>query len=230
MGIFNSKHDDAQTITPNTDTASVDTATTSPVATPTEATQVAESENTVTASSTTTPVADSVTDGFLTTNEPTSAPEVAVTETTTSAPEVSPTSGVEDATVATPEVSTVATESSAEESVVSPVEPVTIEDPVPTPSVSPISVRDASDSEDLNEIKEEALKQLSPLISKLDQTPEEKFHTAMMMVQSTDDKTLIKTAYEAAQAITDETDRAQALLDIVNEINYFSQQSNTETN
>jgi hypothetical protein len=44
----------------------------------------------------------------------------------------------------------------------------------------------------------------------------------MMMIQSTDDQTLIKDAYEAAQQITDEKARAQALLDVINEINYFT--------
>jgi hypothetical protein len=44
----------------------------------------------------------------------------------------------------------------------------------------------------------------------------------MMMIQASDNQDLIKEAYSAAQAITDEKTRAQALLDIVNEINYFT--------
>jgi len=44
-----------------------------------------------------------------------------------------------------------------------------------------------------------------------------------MMIQAADDQSLIKDAYEAAQNINDEKARAQALLDIVNEINYFTQ-------
>jgi hypothetical protein len=46
----------------------------------------------------------------------------------------------------------------------------------------------------------------------------------MMMIQASDDQSLIRTAFEAAQKISDEKARAQALLDIVNEINYFTQQ------
>jgi len=46
----------------------------------------------------------------------------------------------------------------------------------------------------------------------------------MMMLQATDDHSLVKTAYEAAQEISDDKAKAQALLDIVNEINYFTQQ------
>ncbi len=76
---------------------------------------------------------------------------------------------------------------------------------------------------ELIDIKQKALGQLNPLMGHLDQTPEEKFRTTMMMIQASDDQTLVKTAYEAAQKITDEKARAQALLDIVNEINYFTQ-------
>ncbi len=72
-------------------------------------------------------------------------------------------------------------------------------------------------------IKQQALQQLSPLVGHLDQSPEEKFRTTMMMIQASDNAELIKDAYAAAQQITDEKARAQALLDVVNEINYFTQ-------
>lgn len=75
---------------------------------------------------------------------------------------------------------------------------------------------------DLIDIKQKALHELSPLVGHLDQTPEEKFKTTMMMIQASDDQSLVKTAYEAAGHIEDEKLRAQALLDIVNEINYFT--------
>lgn len=78
---------------------------------------------------------------------------------------------------------------------------------------------------DLLAIKQEALQQLSPLVGQLDQGPEEKFKTTMMMIQASDDQSLVKTAYEAAKQIPDEKSRAQALLDVVNEINYFTQQN-----
>ena len=91
---------------------------------------------------------------------------------------------------------------------------------VPMPSV-PATGGD----HDLIGIKQSALKELSPLVGHLDQTPEEKFRTTMMMIQASDDQSLIKDAYAAAQAIPDEKVKAQALLDIVNEINYFTQHS-----
>jgi hypothetical protein len=45
------------------------------------------------------------------------------------------------------------------------------------------------------------------------------------MIQASDDQSLIKTAYDAAKQIKDDKVRAQALLDIINEINYFTQQN-----
>ena len=78
-------------------------------------------------------------------------------------------------------------------------------------------------TDDLLDIKQEALQALTPLVDHLDQTPEERFRTTMMMIQASDNHGLIKVAYDAAQKITNEKERAQALLDIVNEINYFTQ-------
>ncbi len=78
-------------------------------------------------------------------------------------------------------------------------------------------------NDELLDIKQQALQSLTPLVGHLDQSAEEKFRTTMMMIQASDDHSLIKVAYEAAKQISDEKDRAQALLDIVNEINYFTQ-------
>jgi len=77
--------------------------------------------------------------------------------------------------------------------------------------------------DDLLDIKREALEELSPLIDHLEQDSDEKFRTTMMMIQASDNKTLVPQAFAAARAITDDKKRAQALLDIVNEINYFTQ-------
>ena len=97
----------------------------------------------------------------------------------------------------------------------------------PVSSTPPVPHDDASAADgltdDLIDTKQKALAQLSPLIQHLQQAPEEKFRTTMMMIQASDDASMIKTAYEAAQGIADEKIRAQALLDVVNEINYFTQ-------
>lgn len=78
-------------------------------------------------------------------------------------------------------------------------------------------------SDELLQLKQQALQELRPLVGHLDQTPSEKFRTLMMMIQASDNDAFIKDAYEAAQAIPDEKEKAQALLDVVNEINYFTQ-------
>lgn len=89
----------------------------------------------------------------------------------------------------------------------------------------PVAVADAGGShDDLLGIKQEALQALSPLVGHLDQSPQEKFRTTMMMIQAADDQSLLREAYDAAKKIEDEKVRAQALLDVVNEINYFTQQ------
>jgi len=82
----------------------------------------------------------------------------------------------------------------------------------------------AAGSDTLLELKQSALHDLSPLLGQLEQSPEEKFRTTMMMIQASDDQSLLQSAYDAARQITDEKVRAQALLDVVNEINYFTQQ------
>lgn len=86
----------------------------------------------------------------------------------------------------------------------------------------------AAGNDDLLALKQQALEQLSPLVDHLDQSPEERFRTTMMMIQATDNQSLIKGAYEAAQAIPDEKARAQALLDLINEINYFTQHNQAD--
>jgi hypothetical protein len=96
-------------------------------------------------------------------------------------------------------------------------------DPIVAPAKPSEDVLSTSASDDLLHLKQQALEQLSPLVGHLEQSPEERFRTTMMLIQSSDNQALIKTAYDAAQAITDDKARAQALLDIVNEINYFTQ-------
>jgi hypothetical protein len=96
-------------------------------------------------------------------------------------------------------------------------------DPV-TETSAPVHHDAPAGSDDLLHLKQQAISQLSPLVGKLDQSPEEKFRTTMMLIQSTDNQLLLQEAYDAAQKITDEKARAQALLDVVNEINYFTQQ------
>ena len=73
----------------------------------------------------------------------------------------------------------------------------------------------------LDEIKVHALQDLRPLIDKLSVSNEEKFDIYLLLLRSSDDNTLIEPAYEAARNIEDETKRANALLDVIKEIDYF---------
>jgi len=112
-----------------------------------------------------------------------------------------------------------------------PVEaPAAVEPPVampqPEPVVAPMPAP-AADGE-LESIKMDALSELRPLVDKLNVSSEEKFDTYLLLLRSTDDKALIAPAHEAARNITDEARRAQALLDVIKEIDYLSgpQQAN----
>jgi hypothetical protein len=96
-------------------------------------------------------------------------------------------------------------------------------DPKPTAA----SLVNGSNEDELLKLKQQALQNLAPLVDHLDQDPEAKFKTTMMMIQASDNAELIPEAYEAANKITDEKLRAQALLDVVNEINYFTQQASS---
>lgn len=99
-----------------------------------------------------------------------------------------------------------------------PATPAPLDTPV-APAASPAPV--ASDPA-LESIKKDALSQLRPLVDKLDLPADEKFDTLLLIIRSTDDKSLVQSAYDAAKNIADESKRAEALLDVVKEIDYFS--------
>lgn len=91
----------------------------------------------------------------------------------------------------------------------------------PKPAKASNTVVPAANS-DLDSVKNEAIKELRPLVDKLNISAEEKFDTYLLLIRSTDDKTLIAPAHEAAKNITDESRRAQALLDVIKEIDFLS--------
>lgn len=91
---------------------------------------------------------------------------------------------------------------------------------MPTPSAAPAAVSPAVTG--LDDIKNSALQELRPLIDRVDLPAEEKFDTYLMLIRSTDDATLIAPAHAVAQNITDEKRKAEALLDIIKEIDYLS--------
>lgn len=98
----------------------------------------------------------------------------------------------------------------------------TDETPVTNEPVAPVVPATTPVSGDLESIKSDALSELRPLVDKLNVSPEEKFDTYLLLLRSTDDSSLVGPAHAAAQAIADETRKAQALLDIIKEIDYLS--------
>lgn len=93
---------------------------------------------------------------------------------------------------------------------------VPADEPIVPAPVSPVA------DESLDTIKKDALNELRPLVDKLNVSAEEKFDTYLLLLRSTDDQTLIGPAHEAAKNIADEARKAQALLDIIKEIDYLS--------
>ena len=104
-----------------------------------------------------------------------------------------------------------------------PPEPAPEPEPVvqPKPAKTSAAVTPVADN-DLDNVKNEAIKELRPLVDKLNISAEEKFDTYLLLIRSTDDKTLIAPAHEAAKDIADESRRAQALLDVIKEIDFLS--------
>jgi hypothetical protein len=100
--------------------------------------------------------------------------------------------------------------------------PLDATSPLPEPTALPTPSLSASSSSDLDSIKKNALEELRPLIDRVDLPSEEKFDTYLMLIRSTDDASLIAPAHGVAQLITDEKRRAEALLDIIKEIDYLS--------
>ncbi len=86
----------------------------------------------------------------------------------------------------------------------------------------------SGENTELDGVKNSALEQLRPLIEKLDLEPADKFDKYLMMLRASDDPALIKPAFDAAQGIVGEKEKAQALLDIINEINYITANQQTE--
>ncbi len=100
--------------------------------------------------------------------------------------------------------------------------------PTPDQATAPSSTTTpASDLSDLDDIKKKALDELQPLIEHVEQSPEERYETVMMMIRSNDDPNLISQAYEAAKGIKNEKARANALLNIVSEIEYLKSKQNS---
>ncbi len=98
---------------------------------------------------------------------------------------------------------------------------------VEVPAVEPVAQIEPEmpargNNSDLEQLKKSALNDLRPLVDKLNLSNEEKFEIQLLLIRSTDDQTLLDPTYEAARAIEDEQKRAQALLNVIKEVDYFA--------
>ncbi len=96
------------------------------------------------------------------------------------------------------------------------------EEALPTQSSAISTPSTSSDTSELDNIKNQALNELRPLIDHVAIPAEEKFDTYLMLLRSTDDASLIAPAHAAAKDITDDKRKAEALLDVIKEIDYLS--------
>lgn len=109
-----------------------------------------------------------------------------------------------------------------------PTEPAAVTgEPVVTPEVTTeaaVAAPAVSANPELDSLKKDALEELRPLVDKLDLPAQEKFDTLLLIIRSTDDQSLLAAAHESAKAITDDAKRAEALLDVIKEIDFFTHQ------
>lgn len=71
---------------------------------------------------------------------------------------------------------------------------------------------------DLQKLKDEVLDELITLTDEADLNPADKFDLLMTQYINSGDVQLLRKAYEAAQAIEDKTDKGNALMQLVSEI------------
>ncbi len=134
--------------------------------------------------------------------------------------------------VATPPADTPAPEPAATDvtSLLPPLPDPSAEEPsAPVAEPTETTITAPTNSSELESIKSDALNELRPLIGHVDLSPEEKFDAYLMLIRSTDDSTLIAPAHKAAQNISDEKRKAEALLDIIKEIDYLSKKDSITT-
>ena len=104
-------------------------------------------------------------------------------------------------------------------------EPVTLAPAAPEPTLAapepaPAHTQPMFNSSNLNtrQVKEAALRDLIPLLDRLNMTPSQKFNICRNIFEDLRDYTVLEQAYRAATEITNETERAEALLYLVESI------------
>lgn len=77
----------------------------------------------------------------------------------------------------------------------------------------------------LEDIRKQALEALVPMADELDETPERKFEILMTAARFSDKTELLESALKAALSLPDSAPKAEALIDLVNEVNFRLQPS-----
>lgn len=83
------------------------------------------------------------------------------------------------------------------------------------------NIMNESNGNSLDDLRQKALRDLRPIVDKVELNDEESFDVLLLLIRETDDESLLPRAYEAARQIQDEARRAQALLDVIKETDYF---------
>lgn len=101
--------------------------------------------------------------------------------------------------------------------------------PAPAPSMAMPSMamgggfgRPMSYGADISKVKEAALKELFPIMDRVEVEPEKRFLLYQEMLNTMRDKAVIAPAYEAARQIRDDKVRADSLLYLINSIDEMS--------
>lgn len=82
-------------------------------------------------------------------------------------------------------------------------------------TAAPVTPEAANEDSKLEDVKKQMLQDLYPLMDKIKINPDQKFKVYKQMIESTGDKEMITAAYDTAKSLTDETERAEALLYLI---------------
>ena len=93
-----------------------------------------------------------------------------------------------------------------------PITPPTPIMPEPTPITPPNHFNMPLSNLNTHQVKEAALRDLIPLLDRLNMTPSQKFNICRNIFEDLRDYTVLEQAYRAASDIADATERAEALL------------------
>ena len=110
-----------------------------------------------------------------------------------------------------------------------PAAPAPAPAPTPAPTMAMPSMgmnsgfgRPMSYGADISKVKEAALKELFPIMDRVEVEPEKRFLLYQEMLNTMRDKAVIAPAYEAARQIRDDKVRADSLLYLINSIDEMS--------